>query len=206
MKSLIKFSFFIFFTSLFTYAQATQNFRVTGNIKGIVPGDTLEFYKILLPEWDYEKAYTIIVKDNDNFILQAKQPHTQIYRMTYKPVTDNFIPPRHTWGVDIMARDGDNIVISGERDRLYSSIRSGGVFDDDNLQKLYHLRDSLEVEQNKIDNLFNLAKEAQDSAKMDEYGNALNNWYAKEEYTLAYNCSNEFLKTTIDSNGLHTPL
>ena len=43
-------------------ADAGQPFTLSGRIDGLEPGDTLRFERILLPEWDREFAFDVVVE------------------------------------------------------------------------------------------------------------------------------------------------
>lgn len=120
-----------------------QSFTIKGHIKGIEAGDTLRFEKVVLPSWDFEKAFDLIADTYGEFAYSGEHPHTQYYAMRYLPVNGT-APETTVYGLRILIRDGE-IRIDGVRDFIYYSTVSGGFYDDE-LKVIRALDDSLEME------------------------------------------------------------
>ena len=175
----------------FTEASASEDqlkFTVKGEIEGLAPGDTLTFYRVILPQWDYEVGFRVIVDDPGRFCYTGTHPHSQLYRMNYRPISGVY-DESSKWGVDIMLRN-DTINITGRTTDIYYSIRSGGVFDDPLLSRLYHLEDSMRTEWKAMYQELEDAEKYKDSVKFNEYADIYNNWYGKEEYEQMSELSN----------------
>ena len=62
-----------------------QSFELSGRIDGLKVGDTLRFERVLLPEWNYEPAFDVVVGEAGAFAYRGEQAHDGYYSMTYRP-------------------------------------------------------------------------------------------------------------------------
>lgn len=134
--------------SVTSFAQSLK-FTITGTIQGIQKGDTLRFVRILLPEFEGEKAFDIIVDKEGAFKYSGTHPHTQYYLIQYIPIGTPLEDASRT-GMGLVIKDG-NIVIDGRRDYIYYSNIKNSFYDKE-LEKIKTLEDSLELARNMIYN------------------------------------------------------
>lgn len=130
------------------FAQSLK-FTITGNIQGIQKGDTLRFSRILLPSFESEKAFDIIVDKDESFKYSGTHPHTQYYIIQYLPVGAP-IDDISRKGMEIILKDG-NIKIDGRRDYIYYSTITNSFYDKE-LTTIKRLEDSLELARNMLYN------------------------------------------------------
>lgn len=62
-----------------------QKFSLSGRIEGLRKGDTLRFERVLLPTWNMEPAFDLVVRKPGAFDYRGTQEHDQYYLMTYFP-------------------------------------------------------------------------------------------------------------------------
>lgn len=132
------------------------SFNIVGSIKGIERGDTLRFEKLLLPKWEQEAAFEVIVEQNDKFSYSGSHPHAQIYSMKYYPIAGKGMPRSEKTALPMFIDQG-TVIVEGQRNQMYQSALKGGVYDDQILSSINALEDSLSIERsmllNKIDSL-----------------------------------------------------
>lgn len=140
-------------------------FTITGEIVGLVPGDTLVFEKIELPfrYGNSETAFEVIVTEPDRFNYTGSHDHTQYYMMKYKPLSGEKQDVSRT-AMAVIVEEGA-INITGSTDHIYFCSRSGGVYDDPGLNKMLTLEDSLEIARS---TLLIKRKEAYDAGNKEE--------------------------------------
>lgn len=108
-----------------------MNFRIVGNIKGLVPGDTLRFERVHLDgllHLGTPVGFKVIVCEPDRFEYDGVQNHAQYYRMVYSPASgryDGYVAD----GLNILVENGE-YRIDGEVADIYLSSVSGGCYDD----------------------------------------------------------------------------
>lgn len=122
--------------------QAQQRFTISGEITGLQPGDTLRIERIILPDWEFEPAFDIIVTDPGLFHYEGQQPHDQKYMLTYHP-KEGKVSMCDRSGKEMIVTDGDHITLSGTADYLYYCRLRGGIYDDPLLDEALRLEDSL---------------------------------------------------------------
>lgn len=123
------------------FAQSLK-FTITGTIQGIQKGDTLHFEKILLPSFESEAAFDIIVDKDGSFKYSGTHPHTQYYAIQYLPVGAP-VEYSNKKSIEIIIKDG-NINIEGRRDYIYYSNITNNFYDKD-FVKIQQLEDSLNM-------------------------------------------------------------
>lgn len=136
------------FCSNTSFAQSLK-FSITGEIEGIQKGDTLHFEKILLPSFESEPAFDIIVDKNGSFKYNGTHPHTQYYAIQYRPIGAP-VEDSNKKSIEIIIKDG-TIRIEGRRDYIYYSKVTNSFYDKD-FAKIQELSDSLDMAQNMIYN------------------------------------------------------
>ena len=60
-----------------------QSFELSGRIDGLKVGDTLRFERVLLPEWNYEPAFAVVVGEAGAFAYRGEQAHDGYYYVSY---------------------------------------------------------------------------------------------------------------------------
>jgi hypothetical protein len=53
-----------------------MSFTIQGEIEGLMPGDTLYFEQISLPQWRLDYAFNVIVERSNEFIYNGSHEHT----------------------------------------------------------------------------------------------------------------------------------
>ena len=157
-------------------ADAGQPFTLSGRIDGLEPGDTLRFERILLPEWDREFAFDVVVETPGTFRYDGIQPHDQYYMMTYHPMSGND-PVCDRSGKDIIVTAGDTVVMEGTVGEIYYCRLSGGIYDDPLLSESLRLDDSLGVIRGGYVKQITEAYERKDTVAGREYEARFNLFY-----------------------------
>lgn len=108
-----------------------MSFRIVGNIKGLVPGDTLRFERIYhdgLIHLGAPVGFKVVVSEPDRFDYDGIQNHAQYYRMVYSPASgsyDGYVAD----GLNVLVENGE-YRIEGDVADIYLSSVSGGCYDD----------------------------------------------------------------------------
>lgn len=157
-------------------ADAGQPFTLSGRIDGLEPGDTLRFERILLPEWDREFAFDVVVETPGTFRYEGTQPHDQYYMMTYHPMSGND-PVCDRSGKDFIVTAGDTVVMEGTVGEIYYCSLSGGIYDDPLLSESLRLDDSLGVIRGGYVKQITEAYERKDTVAGREYEARFNLFY-----------------------------
>lgn len=124
------------------------DFTIRGSVKGLEKGDTLRFEKVLLPEWQMELAFEIVVGRDGVFTYCGSHDHTQYYLMRYFPAGDTPRKEADRRGLPILIGSGQ-ISIDGLRDEIYYARLSGGFYDKQ-LNEVQALEDSLSLERSAL--------------------------------------------------------
>lgn len=156
--------------------QRQHRFTITGEIAGLQPGDTLRFERIILPDWDLEPAFDLVVADSERFDYKGRQPHDQKYLITYHP-KEGKAPMCDLSGKEVIVTDGDHITLSGTADYLYYCRLQGGVYDDPLLAEALRLEDSLGRYRGDCLRLQAEAMERGDTVTAQEHINRFNRFY-----------------------------
>ena len=119
-----------------------QPFELSGRIDGLRVGDTLRFERILLPDWTYEPAFDIVVREPDRFRYRGRQEHDQYYMMTYLPRVGKAATGDRA-GKLLIVTPGDRITLTGTTGEIYYSALGGGIYDEPALAELLTVEDSL---------------------------------------------------------------
>lgn len=119
-----------------------SNFTIIGDITGLQIGDTIEFSTIDLPSWKDSTAFTIIVDDTTGFSYRGNLEHDQYFIFTYTTNEGKEIVADRR-GQTFIVRPGDTITFTGERENVYYSKISGGIYDEPQLAEYLRADDSL---------------------------------------------------------------
>lgn len=159
-----------------TYAAGTQKFTVTGKIDGLQKGDTLRFERVVLPGWNLEQAFDVIVAKPGVFSYKGTQEHDQYYMMTYFP-KEGKAKDCDRRGKTFIVADGDKINMTGTADDIYYCTLSGGIYDEPLLAEYLRLDDSVGQVRGSYMRLITEAMERKDTAAAEEWGRKFNLFY-----------------------------
>ena len=119
-----------------------QSFELSGRIDGLKVGDTLRFERVLLPEWNYEPAFDVVVGEAGAFAYRGEQAHDGYYLMTYHPKSGRAADADRR-GKSMIVTGGDRITLTGTAEAIYYCTLGGGIYDDPALSELLYVADSL---------------------------------------------------------------
>ncbi len=119
-----------------------QSFELSGRIDGLKVGDTLRFERVLLPEWNYEPAFDVVVGEAGAFAYRGEQAHDGYYLMTYHPKSGRAADADRR-GKSMIVTGGDRITLTGTAEAIYYCTLGGGIYDDLALSELLYVADSL---------------------------------------------------------------
>lgn len=178
--------FFLPFSVENANAQKDYKFSISGEIDGLMPGDTLSFQKIKFPYngEEGEVAFNVIADEPNKFSYSGKQPHTQYYFMEYKPASGKYII-KSKRALPIIIEEGD-YHLKGTTDFIYNSTISGGFYDYPLLKEILHLEDSLEIIRSGYITMIEKARTSGDTEKSNEYIDKFNRFHGdnKESYAV----------------------
>ena len=109
---------------------------------GLKVGDTLRFERVLLPEWNYEPAFDVVVGEAGAFAYRGEQAHDGYYLMTYHPKSGRAADADRR-GKSMIVTGGDRITLTGTAEAIYYCTLGGGIYDDPALSELLYVADSL---------------------------------------------------------------
>ncbi len=144
-----------------------ESFTIHGQIKGVMPGDTLHFERFVLPRWETHPAFDVVVEKPNEFTYSGTQEHTEYFLITYKPVDGREVEGEQ--GGFTLLVDGGNIRVSGNTESLYYCDVTGGLYDNTLLQQARHMQEVLFVQRSELTRLQNEAAAAHDSVKAKDY-------------------------------------
>lgn len=153
-----------------------SNFTIIGDITGLQIGDTIEFSTIDLPSWKDSTAFTIIVDDTTGFSYRGNLEHDQYFIFTYTTNEGKEIVADRR-GQTFIVRPGDTITFTGERENVYYSKISGGIYDEPQLAEYLRADDSLGLVRGSYMRRLEEARAAGDTAEMYRWGDAFNAFY-----------------------------
>ncbi|MDL2208780.1 redoxin domain-containing protein [Parabacteroides sp. OttesenSCG-928-O15] len=152
----------------------SKQFTIIGEIKGLVPGDTLSFEKVILPYYGEgnEKAFQVIVSEPDRFVYSGSHPHTQYYSMTYKPLVGKW--RGHSKVALPMIVDEGELRITGVTEHIYYCRLSSRLYDEPLLKEMLQLEDSVGMIRAEYGKIIDEAREAGDMERAKEYTDKFN--------------------------------
>lgn len=157
-------------------AEAKQKFTLSGRIEGLQPGDTLRFERIMLPSWETEPAFDIVVRKSGRFDYRGTQEHDQLYLMTYRPV-EGQVRMGERSGKRMIVTDGDRVRLDGTVENIYYCTPVGGIYAEPKLAELLRVEDSLQQARNNLITQMYAFQAAGEKAKSDSCGRAFNLFY-----------------------------
>lgn len=162
--------------TLATVCAYGQAFRLEGRIEGLQAGDTLRFERILLPAWEYEPGFDIVIRKPGTFRYRGESEHDQYYMMTYRPKAGK-AAAGDRGGKPVIVRPGDRIGMTGTTDAIYYSRLSGGIYDEPALSCLLEVSDSLgRIRGGYLENA-RAASERDDTESSREWSEKFNRFY-----------------------------
>ncbi len=184
MKSLFRYlglSLLLGSLCLSASAHRPEKFTITGNIAGLMPGDTLVF------EWsdmynEGNEPFTVVVEEQGRFFYKGTLSHTQSYQMIYKPASGEEVVSEKS-GLSIVITKG-KYSIEGTADDIYYSIISGGVYDDPYLRRFLLAENEYGKKQNAYMREFEAARESGDTARAEKLSWKCDNF--KEDHADEY--------------------
>lgn len=116
-------------------APQQPGFQLSGEIEGLLPGDTLLLTEMIMPRWQDGKVDTLIVKEAGRFSAYIPMEHTTFYLLDYKPQVGQPLESciRRE---EIFARINDHIMLKGSLEYLGALRHSGGSYDDEAVKSL----------------------------------------------------------------------
>ncbi len=168
------------------------SFRIEGQIKGLMPGDTLFFERITMPGFKLDSAFHVLVKKQDEFTYISSHEHIDYYMMTYKPVSGKAHSGDRR-GLTMLIKDGTTRLIGATAQIYYCRLESG-LYKNKLLQELLHLEDSLGMERGNFSRLSKEATVLKDTIKAKEYHDKFNSFHFdhKEDFQRLSLLKNEF--------------
>ena len=169
-----------------------ESFTIHGKIEGLMPGDTLCFERITLPEWKLDFAFDVIVEKPDEFTYNGLLDDVGYYMMSYKPVLGE-VTRSDRRGLTMLIKDGTTRLI-GKADQIYYCQLEGGLYDNEALQDALHLDITLGTERGDLLRLAEESRIAGDTIKAKEYGDKFNAFQIdrQEDFRRLSQLNNEF--------------
>lgn len=129
-----------------------QPFGLSGRIDGLQVGDTLRFEHVLLPEWNNEPAFDVVIGEAGAFAYRGGQAHDGYYLMICHPKVGEAVESDRR-GKSVIVTDGDRITLAGTTDEIYYCTLGGGICDEPALAgMLAHGWTKVEVETDRPEN------------------------------------------------------
>ncbi len=185
----------LFFSLLIYIATMNCNvmaFEIQGKIEGLMPGDTLSFERIILPGFELDFAFEVIVEQPNEFTYNGSHEHIGYYMMSYKPISGKVIPSDKR-GLTMLIKEGTTRLI-GAVDQIYYCQLTGGLYDNETLQEMLQLEISLSKERGDLMRLIDEANTAEDYIKAKEYSDKFNSFHSErgEDFQRLSQLSKEF--------------
>lgn len=167
-------------------------FTIEGKIKGLMPGDTLSFERITFPGFNLNSAFEVIIEKQDEFTYNGSHENIGYYMMTYKPAIGKAITGDRG-GITMIIKDGATH-ITGTTEKIYYSQLEGDLYENELLQKVMHLEDSLGKMRGSFGQLIDEARAQKDTVKAKEYADKFNSFHFnhKEDFQRLSSLKKEF--------------
>lgn len=156
------------------FAQRTEKLSVKGQIKGLAAGDTLRFQSVNQPGYDLSPGFVVIAGKDGKFAYSGSQPHSTLYIMDILPVKGEKMPPVDRMGEELLIRNGDKLIITGERQFWAFCKIDGGVYDNPLLKRSMGIWDSLGIIRSGYLQQIDLAREKKDTKAVSKYTDLFN--------------------------------
>ena len=182
-----------------THAQTSQNassqamsFTLQGKIEGLMPGDTLLFERVTLPEFKLDFAFNVIAEKPNEFVYSGVHEHIEYYMMSYKPFSGK-VTGSDRRGLTMLVKDSTTRLI-GTADQIYYCQLGGGLYDNEALQEALQLEISLGKARGNFMRLIEEARAAEDAVKVKEYGDKFNSFHSdhQDDFKKLSQLNNEF--------------
>lgn len=171
MKNIL-FGLLLCFTAI---SGSAMSFKIEGEIRGLMPGDTLTFERIIMPGFNTDFAFDVIINKQDEFIYNGSHEHIGYYMMSYKPVLKKTIHSDRR-GLTMLIKDGTTRLL-GTTVQIYYCRVEGGLYKNKLLQKVLQLKDSLGKERAFFSQLIEEANIAKDTVKAKKYSDKFNSFH-----------------------------
>lgn len=165
---------FVIFIPAVAFAQKAEKFFVKGQIKGLAAGDTLRFQSVNQPGYKLAPGFVVIAGKDGKFAYSGIQPHTTLYIMDILPVDGKKMPSVDRRGEELLIRNGDKLIIRGERQFWAFCKIAGGVYDNPFLKRSMEIRDSLGIIRSGYSQQIDLAREKKDTKAVSKYTDLFN--------------------------------
>lgn len=171
----------LFLLSLFLLLVAAANAQkpnltIIGDISGLQKGDTITISTIDLPAFEDSVVSTIVVNDTAGFTYRAYIAHDQYFELTYKTNMGKELPADRS-GKLFIAQPGDTLTLTGERETIYYSRLSGGIYDEPRLAEYLRVEDSLGAIRGGYARNMEMALAEKDTIAVRKWTEAFNNFY-----------------------------
>jgi hypothetical protein len=175
-------------------------YKITGEINGLLKGDTLYFEKIILPQWSLEPAFQVIVEEDDRFSYEGLAYHSPYLLMTYKSVSGK-VPAEDRRGLIFLVSEGE-LLIKGNAETIYYCQLEGGVYDNAYIQDFNRLENRLGSERGLYGKLAEEARLAGDTLKQKEYIQLFNSYVPdhRDDYDKLSQLRKEFVEKVPSSD------
>lgn len=175
-----------------TFSGNATPFKIEGEIKGLMPGDTLFFERVTFPDFKRYFAFNVIVEKQDEFSYNGSHDHIDYYSMTYKPISGEVIGSDRM-AMSLLIENGTTHLI-GTTAQIYYCRLEGGLYINELLQEVLHLEDSLGKERGSFGRLIEEAYTLKDTVKGKEYEDKFNSFHFnhKDEFQKLSSLRNEF--------------
>jgi cytochrome oxidase Cu insertion factor (SCO1/SenC/PrrC family) len=152
-------------------------FTIQGKIEGLIPGDTLSFERIIMPEFKLDFTFDVIVEQSNEFIYSSSHEHIGYYMMSYKPVSGK-VTASDKRGLALLVKD-DTTCLIGATDQIYYCNLEGGLYDNERLQEALRLEIFLGKERSGLMKLTEEARAAKDAINEKEYRDKFNSFHSE---------------------------
>lgn len=200
----MKYFFLLVVTFLTLGSLSAMPFKIKGEIQGLTPGDTLYFDKVIHPGFSGPLDFKVIVEKPNEFSYQGDHKDATLYKMRYAPVSGQKVISYRT-GVLMLIKDKQT-VLRGNTDHIYTMDILGGLYDNDELQKILQELNLSVSNLTAYNKLLDKAQKDQDSLAIKEYTLKLRS--LNENFSLEYARQDSLYQRFYDANpsSLHTVL
>lgn len=171
----MKTAFFTLLICFITFTSNAMSFKIKGEIKGLMPGDTLSFERVTFPGFKLDLAFEVIIEKQDKFTYSGFHEHIGYYVMSYKPISGKIIPSDRL-GLTMLIKSGTTRLVGTTAQINYCRLE-GDLYKNELLQKVMHLEDSLGKERGNFRRLINEAITMKDTIRVKEYTDKFNSFH-----------------------------
>ena len=175
-----------------TMSGKAMDFTIEGKVEGLMPGDTLSFERFTMPGFQRDSAFDVIVEKQDEFTYNGSHKDIGYYMMTYKPVLGIAISGDRG-GLTMLIKNGTTR-ITGTTAQIYYCQLEGDLYENELLQEVMHLEDSLGKERGNFGRLIEEAFTLKDTVNSKKYIDKFNAFHFdhKEDFQKLSLLRNEF--------------